>query len=1061
MLKLKNKLITVLAIVASTLLIMSAMLFGAPVKAGASAPTLTGSVAIEESYVVGDKFTATGFNITVEGNEYVVDVVYVYTPDGMLYQVTDGYVFKQVGIHKLVFGATVGDNQVTVEQNVLVDNTGYSATQLTQVTAIDELTVVADNQKKGLKVTIPYTDEFKWNTPVDLSKTGLDTPLLTFLPYQFSMPKAEGGKIAKQVDNIYVRLTDAYDSNVYVDIRLDYLLNSGAANQMPAYSAGAARQQIRSMSPNLGRDSREGKIMFVGSERYFVTYPERGGYPYLGNAIAEGCLISLYFDVNTNQVYAAQQVVGGEYTKSLVNDVDAPEIYGNNAFNGFTTGEVFVSIFADGYVSRDARVDMEITQIGFQAGEALHGVTTRDNVAPVINVDLSLDQEENGLYVAKGKEVAVLPAQAFDVYLQDFTVEVKYNDLESISIINGKFVPEKVGKYTITYTAIDYSGNESKVDVVYNCEDRSAQGNKLIDFEVEQYAGAKLAGSTIVLPEPEISTPNKYVQLKTYAVFGTEKVLVDNETREVKLEHVGEYKIVYEYSDLFESASYEYTMTVESSANVEFEVPVVNGKLAFPLPKYILERAYYTLDPVYVKTFESKDPQSKEVTYYASLDGAAYTQIDYSNFKVEGVDTVQFKYVYGETSVESEVIPVVRDSFGKQGTKSLINLKNYFQGEFTTEDVTDKGSKNFKIIADATSGNSTIDFVNVLSLTNFKIVFKIPTELSNYKSISFTITDYLNRNNTETITYTNTGSGTSFNVKGTNQTIAGSAVYANNEFDLTYGLSNSDFRDTKIGAQIPWANNFTSERVLLDITFSGITGKTGVEIVSICGQNITTASTDLVVPAVVPDVTYQGNQKSGTKVVIAPAIGVDVICPTYYGTSSAIKMEVTVEKIVPTEAGTRYVAMYSDQGVELNKADGTKTYTLTLTEIAGYRVRYKYTEQNRQYSTATYNINIVDEVKPVITIDGGYNEYSVIGAHLGEVIKAKGYKVTDNYDTTGLEVKVVVFDPMMTMYDLIDNDFEMDDMKFTATYKGVYIVYYYVEDSSGNIGTNSYKVYVE
>ena len=157
MLKLKNKLITVLAIVACTLLVCSAMMFKAPVKAGASQPTLNGSTAIEESYVVGEKFIATGFNINVEGSDYVVDVVYVYTPDGMLYQVTDGYVFRQVGYHKLVFGATVAGQQVMVEESVLVDNTGYSATDLTKVEYIDELSVVADNQKKGLKVTIPFS----------------------------------------------------------------------------------------------------------------------------------------------------------------------------------------------------------------------------------------------------------------------------------------------------------------------------------------------------------------------------------------------------------------------------------------------------------------------------------------------------------------------------------------------------------------------------------------------------------------------------------------------------------------------------------------------------------------------------------------------------------------------------------------------------------------------------------------------------------------------------------------------------------------------------------------
>jgi hypothetical protein len=58
-------------------------------------------------------------------------------------------------------------------------------------------------------------------------------------------------------------------------------------------------------------------------------------------------------------------------------------------------------------------------------------------------------------------------------------------------------------------------------------------------------------------------------------------------------------------------------------------------------------------------------------------------------------------------------------------------------------------------------------------------------------------------------------------------------------------------------------------------------------------------------------------------------------------------------------------------------------------------------------------------------------------------------------------LSVVVIDPFYTMYDLIDNDVEIDDMKFTLEYKGEYVVYYYAEDTSGNVATASYRIFVK
>ena len=125
-------------------------------------------------------------------------------------------------------------------------------------------------------------------------------------------------------------------------------------------------------------------------------------------------------------------------------------------------------------------------------------------------------------------------------------------------------------------------------------------------------------------------------------------------------------------------------------------------------------------------------------------------------------------------------------------------------------------------------------------------------------------------------------------------------------------------------------------------------------------------------------------------------------------------------------------------------------------------VYYEYYDQTGYVGTSMYNVYIVDEVKPTIAIEGGYNEYTVVKAKLGDIIKAKDYTITDNYDSKKkIIISVVVFNPMYAMYDLIDNEVEIDDMKFTATHRGEYVVYYYAQDTSGNVATACYRIIVE
>ena len=1050
MLKLRNKLVTVLAVMASLLILSGAILMYSQSAMASNAVLVPETEITTTNFTIGDEMNVPNASIEVGGESYAASDVYVRMPDGSNQAVSEGkFVFTAIGKHSLVYVAVVNGKQVFVEKTITVNDKNFKA-MLTTVENKDQLTVI-DDEQAGLHARIPFTDSFVWNTPVDLAELGRDGSFLSFLPYQYSANKKVNGTIPNQASEIYVRITDAYNPNLYVTVRMEYFLQNGTkANQMPSYSAGGNGAQMRALSANLGRDSREGKIMDVGGTRYFVTYPERGGYPYMGDV--DSGLIDLFYDVNTNQILVGQTLAGA-YSVCMISDVDASVVYGEQVFAGFTTGEVYVSIFTDD-VRGDGYVDVEIASIGGQSGTELFEANAIDDRNPTLKVDVTREQIDNGLYVSKGQEVIIPAYDVKEVNFKGerFSIEVLYNDKTNVSIVDGKFVASNLGKYTITYTAIDDFGNKAEQVLVVNCVDKSANNGKLIAIDLDQYSGEKKAGTTIVLPEVSITSPNAYVTKEVYALFGenSEKIAIDFESRELKLNNVGTYTIVYEYSDIFESGKSSYQLISEASDVIEVEDAI--------LPKYFIKGAKYSLDDVFAKTYTTTNPQLTEVTYKVSYDGGAFQSVDFANVTISASETVQFSFSHPGLA-EPMLSPIVKVvDVGFTGSEQL-RKADYFHGDFDAVAYNISGNSHQYVFVPnkLVDGQASMDFVTPLSLDNLSVVFKIPAEYKNLKAVEFEITDYYNKANVVTVSYSNSGAGTNYDiVNGTK--LGTTRAFVANSLGFTYEPLKAQFTDNDLGLALPWTNTFTSMKVLLKITVKGVTGTAGINISSLCGQNINNGNTDDGKPTATYQDTFAGTQKVGTLVTVSSAVGNDVFSPAYY---YGKRITVTVHKI----KNSKREVVNSTEGVALNQVDATIGYQFIVDDIADYQVTYQYKDQSNNTVTMSYKVTTLDQVKPVIKIDGGFNEFDVIEGKLGQVHTAKGYTVSDNLDAEkDIRVGVHVIDPYFTMYDLTPSSpkpFEIEDMKFELNYKGEYIVYYYAEDTSGNVATASYRIFVK
>ena len=1069
--KLKNKLVVVLAIIASALF-LAGSIFLFSNRAGAELGSLDSATiaSLQDNYLVGERLVVPQTaKISVGSKEYDATEVYLYTASGNALNVQE-YVFTGEGVYKLVYSAVTPEGEVvTAEKSFTVSKKVYDGS-LTKVENVSFLKTISqniesENKTSGLSVSIPVDDMFKWNNVIDLKETGLNIPFLSFLPYQFSPVNKVNGVIQDQARFIYVRLTDVYDANKYVDIEVEYLKagrNYNIPNQMPSFQAAAVGQSMSSLTTELGGTKANGRIltftepdlMINGSTsyKYYASYSEHPGNPSVGDVTENGQLIDLFYDVTTNQVRVSEATVAGAVEKVLVNDLDAKTLYTNNAFEGFTNGEVYLSIFCQKY--SDVKVNMEIASIGTLSGDELHNPISVDDKAPVIELDVSEDQIKNGIFVPMGQRVDVVDAKFLDHNLAYSNVSVSYQGAP-YTINGNSFLPLSTGDYLITYYAKDAFNNESIVEITYKSIDCSANGNKLISYDLgEDNISTVYAGKELTLPEYQVASNNNYIDVKIFAYFDgdlSNKIEINPETRKLFVENVGKYHVVFEMSDFIESVTAEYTFNSQAGSDVSWT--------DVALPKYVIKGAKYSFDPVYANVYTKTRPSQVEAKYFISKDGGSFESVaNYADLQITASNTVQFKYVYGTDEITSNVLDVVDVDF----TKTALSTPSYFVGNGIVSE--EYGSNGFALVTEEdkdvpSTGVVSADFVNVLSLSTFSINFNIPDTMRNVGYVKFIITDYLDTSNSLTITYSQQGSGYLVELSNGRSTSAKAAFYGTN-FVLSFKANSNEFNDQTAGS-VSWDNNFKGDRILFSFELGGIVAsgnegvtKAGIVISNMLGTPMNKQNRDNQAPFIGYDTTYMGTQVKNAKVTISALEGSDLFTPTYYGNDAAL-LSVTDVDNNPIK---------TVDGLIAEELDATRSYDFILSELGEIVVTYSYKDQKNANNViyGSYSIYVADNVKPSIAIADGYNELTVVKAKLGDLITAKNFTYSDNNDEKkDLVAYVYVIDPFYHMYDLIDNGIEIDDMKFECEYYGVYTVLYYVEDISGNFVIASYKVFVQ
>ena len=176
--------------------------------------------------------------------------------------------------------------------------------------------------------------------------------------------------------------------------------------------------------------------------------------------------------METNRPYAEVYTKNGNsfITKRLwLTDLDEPGIQGDDVFKGFSTGEVYLSVWAEEYLGDKFHFEiLDIYGTSFSNLSPQKNFIT-DEKAPALKLKKTLP---NVLYAKVGENIVLPEVVAYDVHLKEVSSTVFYlkgtNLQRLVSVKNNTFVPSVAGVYTVTYIATDTFGNSQTLEIQIN-----------------------------------------------------------------------------------------------------------------------------------------------------------------------------------------------------------------------------------------------------------------------------------------------------------------------------------------------------------------------------------------------------------------------------------------------------------------------------------------------------------------------------------------------------------------------------------------------------------------
>lgn len=987
-----------------------------------------GEAPFKATYLVNETFEVPEGTIAYDSKQLSIESHYLIFPDGnALFGNT--FTLNQIGTYKLVYKGLDGTKVVKAEVEFIVYSTAYSLTSDSSTFEYVDAVKTFQDATPGIEVKLKEGDSFYYNQPVNLNDLG-DDPFINFAPHCRSL---NADHLAQDAMFFVVTITDYFDPTNQVVISLGQNLSNQTYGTYHYYGLAKGPNQGYTglekndnyalvvdnvnyrlhnsgtqfgcyLPDNIGRNT----INDVPEEYTFIN-PEKQKKHIIHNADDHG--FQLYYESETKRVYV--ELVG----KQIITDLDEPAIYGNNVFKGFTTGDVLISLSANGYNEQVATID--VLDLAGRNGTSLNDELIYDTTKPTITIENDIDN----FVISKNEPFKIPSAKASDLNLAgDVQVEVYYQ-YQTLSesftpISNGYFTPLKAGNYSIVYTAEDTYGNVQQL--VRNCYAVTTLHDKANDLTTTQISNVK-AGQYVDLPAYTLETLNdgKFVNIKAIYEDGSEYYL--NKENKLFFPRVGNYTIVFEYGDEVIKNSYSYEVEAQSNEDYHYIDNLI-------IPNYLIKDSFFSLEDYEVVLVNTKEFKTVMPEVYANF-GSDFEKItDPNKIKVNtNKDKVSFKFMYNSKLIKQvNDVPVVNVGFG-----SSIDMSKYFVGNVQTTATASSATMTLNDV----SGNTTVDFINSLLLQVFEI--KITLDNANCRKMVMHLTDIYDSRNVMNIEYIPSELGYDVNLNGQSYNRIGKK-----QLNLSYSPKSNSF-NLNGEKEILYPSNLTNGRFNLSFEFVGLSGTQVFSVQQINNQSFTDLDLDIVQPRIYSE-DATGTVKLNSTVEVNECLAVDVLTPF------------VKTNLIPTASlvvGDNTSFIKNIDGVLLDGSQSVGTDIKFKCDTYGIvYVTFKYTDQSNKSVSRTDAIYVRDNTAPTLKINNGVDEKTIKLVKTGSTVKVEGYVASDDVSSGAyLKTGIYVMSPSLVVTHITDN-------KFVANESGDWQVCYFAKDDNGNVTVRYYIV---
>lgn len=963
---------------------------------------------IPDSFAVGStyEFPSAEFYL---GDETAVVTAKIITPYGE--QKSGEITFSEVGKYTLDYTAVLGGENRNCSKDIFVKH------KITDDFDTDASysSMKSNNETTGVKLTLTDNKTITYGKTIDLSEYTFNDKTnngKTLLEVSFD-PKNIG---STDLDSFFVVLTDKYDSTNYISVRLKYLSYTPMATFMRARAANQTAWVgyyydffSTARRADAATTHEEGGFICSGSFTHAID-----------NYDFDFMSMKLYFDYETKCLYSQPLWLTGhddlnghpEYNSRLVpwlvydfDSTDTELSAGNKPWNGFSTGEVILSIYAKG-ASSGADVFMLTVD-----GENLSDPLFDDNQAPIVTVDV----DENAVPFAKVGS----PYKIFDYTATDADSKITDKGVVVINDASGKtaeinvdgtFTPLE-GTYTFLYYAVDAFGHRTEKKIRVTAKRNIDEPSLSVSSDMPSQAKY---GETVTIADYEVTNVGAGMAAVTIDVkCGNESIPVVNGKFECK-GAAGIYTVTYTITDYIgQSGKVRKRINVTRSEELGVNEESIN------LPKAFMHGDKFVFDNY---TAVYYDANLNEIIVPATI-----TVVDGN-----GTTTIGQDGVYSPKATESRSYATVTVSFARDRLKKTIardipirtakNGDGYIANYFVTNNASISMNSNGLTFTD--DGGEEMSFSFVRPIFAEEATFRFIAEASRFNAQSFNVTLSDKQNGLQKIVLTFTKSGKLWYCSLNGCEKALTYADADGYLQINYNNANKTVTDANgsiIGVADKTAGGaefvgFASGYLYLDCNVTGISSTTEIGIRTINNQTINSVKRDMQKPYIKAVGAYDGRVPVGEEIKLGSVIAYDVLSPLG---------EVTVNVKLGAETFITEKTLREGETFKVN-------------ECGKYIITFKVADKNGNSATDYVDFSVYDPVKPTLEFDRTLESE----VKVGRALKLSGYTVKDNQKDK-VVVRIYVISP--------DGAREaVNGGEYTFGKKGTYTVVYMAADPNNN-----------